>query len=327
MSPSIVPVYFPFTFLAPQQGTELSVWFTKIALYQPSEADLPHAMDTPENRHLIDVRIPLKDDHDQFLATCNAYRNWGQDSPELKNRSGDALPFADEDRPRAIRDAVRRQAAPAAQAKSAISSQLTTRVFLQLAQDFDGSQWETIGGLTTVDRMEKNMFSRMLGENTESIQPAMERPSFSTKDRGDKLTAERLSAWTTLLLKDIVDNVFFITDSTAVIDYIADKTPSMALVGAFPAFSGEKTAAETNAGDDLCRAVKALAQASEPLTTGDETPGSLKTVSSGVQLYVVPGKPPRNFFPELSGRNQAAAPVPTDTASDIRNTVIGHLLV
>lgn len=326
MPPSIVPVYFPFTFLSPRQGTRMAIWFPSVALFQPSESDLPPAMDTMKNTNLMDIRVPLKDNHDQFLTVCKAYRNWGQDAPEIKNRLQDKPPFTDEDRPTAIRNAVRRQGqVPDDQTGS---DRLTARVFLQLAQDFDGAQWEAAGSLSTVDRMEKDMFSQMTGEDAATVRPSGEGPAFGIEDRGTRLTAERLAAWTTLLLQDTVDNPFFITDSMAVIDHLVEKTPAMTPIGTFAAPPDNGTAAgKAKIREDLHSRIDHLVHAAEPLAAGGEAPGHPEDNFSGVRLYVVPGQSPRHFFSNLTGRDQDSTPSHAGKPSSIRNTVIGYLSI
>lgn len=321
--PPIVPVYFPFTYLSPPAEALLRRWFRIVAVYQPSQDPCPPSMQTAAAGGWIDLRVPLADDHARFLSCCDACRQWGrfhhgEDMSVLKAHLLAQTPFSSNDSTHAIRDTVRRGGRPPIDGSMPVS--MVARIFLQLAQDFDVSRWEAGGGLRTVDAMEKDMFEQMLGEGSEVLDRKRRPPADADEDPGNVMVVERLAAWSILFETDPIDNALVVTDSTAVIDQVAEKAPTLTRVATFSAPPPNAGTVNT---DTILDTVAGLVGSPEALSLTELSPPNGND-TPGLDLYVVPGISPRRFFLTLARSGNENDP-PADRADTAFHTAIAHI--
>lgn len=76
--------------------------------------------------------------------------------------------------------------------------------------------------LATFEKMEQNLLKNLRGEDFDEIGIENDAFRFLREDAGSYMTAERINAWTRLMLHDPESSGLFITDSRAVFEHVRD---------------------------------------------------------------------------------------------------------
>lgn len=213
-------IYFPFTYISDSLASYLNACIGKTAVYQPTRLNTPLNMKSIEKQNLIEIRYPFQQDDDKVTAVCREYKQYAdlydkEGISSLKSQSRD-IPFFNSASPHKIRDEIQGYL----QKKSAqkFSPGVISRIFLQLAQEFDQAGEEMDKGFQTIEIQEKALLSALKGE-TSDILPE----KTVSQDIGGYLPKDRLTSWTRLMQNDPDLPGLFVTGSQAVWDDLTDQ--------------------------------------------------------------------------------------------------------
>ncbi len=237
----MLPIYFPFTVVSGEVISRVGSLFEKAVLYMPSKTGIPLAMQELQQQGVLEIQTPDIGDETGFAELMDQYRAWA----DLHKKTGlsmfrglkPGIPFYDEDRVAGIQSRILKNlSGEGVENEVEEDPLLTARVFLQMAQEYDIQNMELKKSLYTVESMETDLYRHLSGpdELEEDDHPGLGGASLSLKgndDPGAYMTAERLEAWSTLVLSDPPDSSFFFTDSENVMDYIRELRAVMEPVG------------------------------------------------------------------------------------------------
>jgi hypothetical protein len=233
------PIYFPFTYLPADVMGTLGVFFSQIAVYQPSDLPIPEEMAAWAQSGKLTVRIPLNAGSANLAQAAKAYRVWAaqHQGSELAffKTAKDAIPFYDESSVHEIRSEIRhkqdernRITQPSSEADGLL---MQARLFLQMAQEFDAEQWAIRHSLNTQAAMERDMMKSLQGE-TEAADPQAGPEATADSGRpGDYMIAARMAAWRSLMRFDPEVSGIFVTDNQEALAALVDDRPEIVEVG------------------------------------------------------------------------------------------------
>ena len=223
----MTPIYFPFTWVDASTVQAITAVFPKIAIYQPLNCRASSLLRPFEQAGNLEIRIPVTEDSKKLEMMVVDYQNWarlhqGSDLAFLKTRQS-AAPFIDHLSSRIKSDILHYQDLPTDPAPDPVFS---ARLFLEIAAAYDAQQAELNCDLAIIQNLEKR-FMTALGDNTEMDEPVPigSRPLFQDA-LGDFMIAERLQAWSLLLLQDRHQRTadgLWVTSRISVIEWIQDE--------------------------------------------------------------------------------------------------------
>jgi len=227
-------IYFPFTVVSGQTMDALSACFTSVSVYQPS-THTPKALaekgghPSPFRRgsggevFAAEIRRPVQNDDDKLEALAKDYRKWAElhQGAELN-----FFKFRHDDDDHAIAH-IRSELKGYDIPQEAADSLFNARLFLKIAQEYDSKRQDVDREISAFEKMEKSLFEELRGEDEAEIEIPLEKSLLRHEDAGGFMTEERLNAWTRLMLEDAEISNFFITNSHAVFDFLAEKTPPL----------------------------------------------------------------------------------------------------
>ncbi|OQX26325.1 MAG: hypothetical protein BWK80_11060 [Desulfobacteraceae bacterium IS3] len=296
------PIYFPFTYISEQTAAALAACFRQTAIYQPSELKLPETIRKYSENGILDIRRPVSGNDDRLNAIIKEYRRWAEfhqgTGKAFFNIQGNKIPFFDDTKPSSIRADILRSAKPENGSSEAEAADLllAARIFLCIAQDFDTQHHELNTDLVSFEKMEQNLMKNLRGEDFDEIGIKNDAFRFLREDAGIYMTAERIKAWTRLMLHDSESSGLFITDSRAVFEHIGESAADAEKVFYF------KEIATDDAGgtrenleqylDMLVKNPDSVSADSLPKLPAGEREGR----SLSLKLCLVPGESPDEFF-------------------------------
>lgn len=213
-------IYFPFTYISDSLASSLYACVGKTVVYQPTRLNIPLNMKNIEKQDIIEIRHPLQQDDDNIAAIFREYKHYAdlydkQGVSALKYHSRE-IPFFSSTSPHKVRDEIQGYLKKKAAQES--SPGITSRIFLQLAQEFDQAGEEMEKGLQTIELREKALVSELKGEITDRTPETTD-----SDDIGGYLPKDRLTSWTTLMQNDPDLPALFVTSSQAVWDDFRDQ--------------------------------------------------------------------------------------------------------
>lgn len=324
------PIYFPFTYIPESLGKALAACFGQIAVYQISGEKVPEDMQNLVKDGILDIRIPMEINSELLDKIYNDYRVWidthqGTEIAFLKTMAHE-IPYFDENASSQIRAEIKKTTRQTPIQKKP-DSLFNAGLFLHMAQEYDLQNERLSRDLRDIDTMEADFMKDLKGEEEDIQSSAMKHKPIEIQDPGRYMTAERLSAWTSFMLKDPQDSDVFITTSRAVIEHIIDIWPETKQINRFDAVSlgGEQDDAWASWQREFMKSLEMLAAHSQPDGADDmaappEASGTKTNIS--LTLYGVPKKLPRECFSRFV-ETHALHDDSIKTSPPFKNTIIG----
>ncbi|MFP4031891.1 MAG: hypothetical protein ACLFRG_11635 [Desulfococcaceae bacterium] len=229
----MIPVYFPFTSLSPAAGLALSACFHRVVVYAPSPGLVHPSLSAAADVGIVDVRTPASEEESRVAEVVEAFQQWGdlQGGADLGRwkRSEMEAPLLEEASATSLRSAIRKRVRGRGE-EGGPAPLFLSRVFLAVAQRFDGFQGETDAELAAAGELEKILARGLHGDAAaEAIRPSRTAPT----DLGARMTATRLAAWSRLYGEDPAPGPLA-TDSRAVWEAVADAADEMEVLAELP---------------------------------------------------------------------------------------------
>jgi len=325
------PIYFPFTSVPETIVNSLSVCFKPICVYQPYQQDSSAVMQQWETQKLVERCLPIRTDAAKLIKIVKDYQAW----MKIHERSGGVeyfktrelhVPFFDEFSTAHIKAAITQRAKsegnPADTQSDASANLLEAIVFLCMAQEFDQYQLEIAKDLSVVNTRQQEMFKTLKGEleGANSIANAS-----LSNDLGQYQTVARMRAWVQLWLRDHTHDSFFITDSTAVMEYLSASVSNLKKAFSFQLPPDENNASIEVAGcETLIKKIESLMRTTWLASTEDAVQ-DIQTAPKGATMtcYISPNETPDQFFMHFLQDKFIMPPNAAKAGSAIKNTLIG----
>lgn len=327
------PLYFPYTFVTRKTALEISAFFKKLVVYQPSEDPLPDEMQSLVDSNLLEVRIPDASDASRFKRVVKDFRHWGDQQrtdEEIRaavlRSSKDPVPFFDESFSTQIIASIRQQSEPSHK-DDQTDSTLEARVFLALAQEFDRQHQEMNGDLVVYKDRIKDLFDDINAEGNNPIKAPLSGLEIRQSDPAEFMVLRRLNAWVRLHLKDTADPGILLTTSPRILDHLNEHIPSVERMHQFTctAAGPGKDEIREEWQQSLLVYLAELAKSKRPAdpdlpAPAFETEDSEADIS--LSVYIIPDLMPRDCLAGCisSSPSRMGGQAPP---SPIRNTIIG----
>ncbi len=216
-------LYFPFTYMSAQTAqTLITAGLDEPVVYLPDCRQ-------PATHCDIHYRTPITAGDTQLQALLKQYRHWlsvhggraGEAAAFFKSAQT-APPFFEDSHTFKITSEIRQHlrkdstAGPSLPAPTE-TDDLTARLFLLIAQEFDNQQVDLEFALNGVSRDRRHLM-----ESLGALAGDDRFPTHAPDDPGQLMTAQRLSAWGQLLLADPDPPRLLVTTSPAVIAFARD---------------------------------------------------------------------------------------------------------
>jgi len=229
----MIPVYFPFTSLSPAASRALSVCFPRVAVYAPSPGLIHPSLSAAADLGIVEIHAPVSEDESRVAGVVDEFRRWGdlQGGADLGRwkRSEMEAPMLEEASAESLRSAIRKRVR-GREAESGPAPLFLSRVFLAVAQRFDGFQGETDAELAAAGELEKILAEGLHGDAAaETTRTASAPPT----DLGMRMTATRMAAWSRLFSEAPAAGPLA-TDSRAVWEAVTDAAEGLEALGEIP---------------------------------------------------------------------------------------------
>jgi hypothetical protein len=324
------PIYFPFTFIPESVAKALAACFGQTTVYQISGAKIPDDMQNLVEDGILDIRMPMPINGELLDKIHKDYRAWidthqGTEITFLKTMAN-KIPFFNKDAPSQIRaelkNTIRRN--PAQEKPDPL---FNAGLFLHMAQEYDFQNERLSRDLRDIDTMEADIIEDLKGEEEDVPVHTVKHKAIEIKDPGRYMTAERIAAWASFMLKDSQRYGLFLTTSRAVVDHILDILPETNQINRFDAVSAgsDKDEAWGSWRSEFMKSLEMLAIHARPAGVDDMRPPpkvSGRETNISLTLYMVPEKAPRECFTRFLDTDSLHEDS-TKTGSRIRNTLIG----
>jgi hypothetical protein len=230
----MAPVYFPFTHVSPSAAALLGACFSRTAVYQPLSETVSENLRAMAETGRFEVRVPVDTEGEKLRKLLAEYQRWAKlhTGGNLKffKTQGGRVPFFDDVSAHHISTDIRQRAAGTAAAPPE-NPLFDARVFLAVAQEFDGRQGELQDGLAAYREMEQKFLQDLKGEPEIPDIGLGGGPGLHVEDPGSHMTEKRLEAFARLAREDAADDRVFITTSRAVFDTVLERIdPSEAVL-------------------------------------------------------------------------------------------------
>ena len=330
------PIYFPFTYIPETIVNSLSVCFKPICVYQPYQQDPSAVMQQWETQKLVERCLPIRTDAAKLIKIVKDYQAW----MKIHERSGgveyfkaheQSVPFFDEFSTAHIKAAITQRAKsegnPADTQSDASAKLLEAIVFLCMAQEFDQYQLEIAKDLSVVNTRQQEMFKTLKGELEGADSLIGANPIANTSlsnDLGQFQTLARIQAWVQLWLRDHTYDCFFITESTAVMEYLTASVSNLKKAFSFQLPPDDNNASEVSGCEMLIKKIESLMRTTW-LASMEDAVQDIQTDAKGATLtcYISPNETPDQFFMHFLQDKFIMPPNAVKTGSIIKNTLIG----
>ena len=221
----IKPVYFPFTFIAPENIEFFLKIFKIFSIYQPSEIDVPNQIKKYIDEKLIEIRIPYKDitNKEKLFNILKEYRNIGVNiGQQIKHfKNIDNIPFFEETTQKIKSEILNN--------KNELENWEQIQIFLHIIQELDIHNYELTNQLEAFDRKNHNLIAKILnGSDNRILDNELDNELFNEpelkikEDRGSQKPKQRFNAWADLFVKDNSDTGLLITDSEQIFEFVCE---------------------------------------------------------------------------------------------------------
>jgi len=301
------PICFPYTYIPDSVAQALTACFGQFIVYQPLAGKTPEQMQSWVERGVLDIRVPMTEDQNEFEAVVKNYLSWadlhfdgsGLKAPFLRTWK-DTTPFFETSSSSQVVADIKalHHGRPASRAPGPL---LAARLFLYFAQEFDRQNQEVVRDLKRHRQQEAELMRRLKMEDDSLTVHFQKEDVQEPDDSADYLVLDRLRAWTRILLKDRVISGIFITHIPAVLQELRDRTPtaqkllSLKSIPTSMALTDKLAPWRKQLVSDLAHIVEdKWSQTTPRLPDQPSFRTAEKTVS--LSIYLVSGQRPRDFF-------------------------------
>jgi len=322
------PIFFPFTDVSGQVAQALAGCFGPFTVYRPMNDQVPAQMQPWIERGLLELRVPVTENEQALKAAVKNYLDWAKlhlgdsasKSVDLKLRMG-GLPFFDDFSATRIAGEVKAKIQGGSTGKI-IDSTFAVRLFLCLAQEFDRQHHEAARELYRYHQKNSRLISQLKME--EDLLADELRMAPTPDLPADYMVFDRVQAWTRIFQRDPNESALFVTNSSAVMAHLLERSPTAARVihvDALP-LDLEKTSAGESWRKNLALTLARYARnehgsAADVLNEAADWPPSENTASLAV--YLVPDLIPCEFFARCADLRETA---PCIQPAKFKNTLI-----
>lgn len=315
-------IFFPYTGISGKVADNLKSFVGRISIYKLL-TEVPGGLNTGDDA-FIACEYPLKDQEDRLKVFLQEYRNWasgfnGRGSEYLKG--GGSVPFFDPGWASQLRTELtkRLDQEDSGGIQSSIVNDdalLMAGAYLQLAEEYDRQSEDIRQQFTTCVAKEKTLLDCLHGSEGAAPEEQDLPLTLPVTDDEDVFQLEtRIVAWAEMFDYDIYRNdvsgdLCFITDSTAVMDYLREHFSGIECVGIYNSAESGIVDIE-NRVSDICRSDFQPGEVWQEERMSQENIPCLK-------LFVIPQTTPQECFGQFLKRTPIAEPDAT-----IRNTVVG----
>jgi len=231
--------FFPFTYLSYPIFLALKTLFGSVTLYLPLADSVPEDMKTWEAGHHLYLCFPVTGNEPEIHRALREYRRWTENNALsqrefLRFQSAQAS-LSNDANIYQIRDEIRHRLR-VAQSDSEADPLLAARLFLALSQEHDRQHMEIADDWAQLEKMESLLVNTLRGDGDCAPAPVQEdRVLENIGAPASDVMAQRIRAWTRLMLEDDSPPVIFATPSREAFELIVDDTPSADLLPGFDA--------------------------------------------------------------------------------------------
>lgn len=231
-SNTMIPVYFPFTFMSDRLLCEITAFWSEVIIYQPSGIMMPSSFQTWIDRGILKIRTPLKDaTGDKRLrdalhsSQCWAEMLQGYDIDYLK--VVDASPPSFDTTTCGIITALKSRAglSQIVPPGGLDGKRFATQFFLHLAQDYDQRLNDVMGEIRGFERNQaflKNVLHPFPEEDSPLDEGGVSDLLLIAGDKEKEvfMLEQRIRAWNCLFQQDGSNTDFLFTDSREVLSFL-----------------------------------------------------------------------------------------------------------
>lgn len=333
----MIPIYFPYTFVTPDMAEFLAACFGRVRVYQAGDFEMHREMTASVRKGSLDVRVPVKGDEKRIRSVLENYRQWGELHANrdihaaVYNHQRDSVPFFSGSSIMKIKEDIQRKIRKRDDSQKKWDPLFISRLFLQMAQEFDSQNYDINHGIQTIERREQNLIKNLQGEEgTVDTNETFENPMVPT-DPSTFMISERIEAWAGLLLHDEnPDGIsgIFVTGNQTAFEYIIEKgavSEKVFDIEGIPIDGDSRDKEFQEWRTSFMKNIKSLAR--EPWSGNMEglNRKSLETASDNkvsFRLYIVPNENPWNFFARLYPHQTNLSEMPAKKKKTL-NTLLG----
>ena len=327
------PICFPSTYVPDCVAQALAACFGQFIVYQPSAGKVPEQMLAWVERGVLDIRVPVTEDQNEFEAVVKNYLNWadlhfdgsGQKPPFLQTWKN-SIPFFDTSSSSQVVADIK-TLHHGKTTSSAPEPLLAARLFLYFAQEFDRQNQEVVQDLKRHRQQEIELIRRLKMEDDSLTAQFQKKDVQKPDESADYLVLDRLRAWSQIFLTDTAISGIFITHTPAVLQELLNYSPtaqklfSIESVPTGMALTDQLAAWREQLVLDLAHIVEhKWSQATPGLSKQPSFRVAEKTVS--LSVYLVPDLRPRVFFSRFAHIRPPDGDIVFGDGS-FKNTVIG----
>jgi hypothetical protein len=231
--------FFPFTYISPDLFNILESFFGSITVYHHLSGIVPETLQPLQQDHRLQIRIPVSGHEADLIRRLKEYHKWAENPAFIENKfskfkTGSA-PIPGETHAFKIRDEILNRLAEKDPAP--VSDPLfTARLFLALAHEYDHRHIDIKNDLAQFKKKEDNLFNALRGETLPG-NTSEETIPLNADAPESVMIAERLHAWSRLLLKDDPLPEIYVTTSKEAFQTTTDDTPGAEILPGFDAVS------------------------------------------------------------------------------------------
>ena len=326
------PIYFPFTYVSDPVAESLSACFGQFIIYRPLEENLAAQLQFWIDCGVADVRVPVTGHETELKTAIKNYQDWADlhrkgsmEKAVIFRSHMDRVPFFNELSTRKIVEDIKANI-PGSSDSNPPDYLLVARIFLYFAQEFDRQNQELTDDLIHHQQQESELIRRLKMEEDPVAVELQQVPGQLPDLFADYMIPDRLETWTRIFCRDRDLSGLFVTHSTAVLEYLLERTSTAARVVHVKSIpSGKQPNSVRNSwqerlGLNLGRLVEqnpvdVSSESSAPL----DFPAADNTLS--LTVYRVPDETPHEFFTRCAELDQPPVSC-TDCKDKYRNTLI-----
>lgn len=333
----MMPIYFPFTYVADRVADALAACFGSFAVYQPVSEALSVQMQVWKERGIMAVRVPVTANENELKRAVKRYRIWadlhGQDlsgmTGKLKARM-DSMSLLSNFSSSQIVAEIKDNIYDTAYSRTP-DPVMAARIFLYLAQEFDRQNHELAQELARYDQEQAELIRRLKIEDDPFASEFVDPPFQFSGAMDDYLIADRLESWTRIFLQDSETSGLLITHSPAVLAYLLDRVSNAVQV-----MQTEFLTPELATNEELAewrkRTVSRVNRFIEQKKAGSvvepielaET--AVAENNNTLTVYQVPDHPPRDLLTRCT-RIESSAADQTNFRGEIKNTLVALIRI
>lgn len=310
--------YFPFTYISDPVAEMFADCFGQLIVYRPTREILSEQLKDWVDRGTLDIRVPIFDHEKELNTAINNYLSWADlhrdragEKAAIIAAGANPLPFFNEISARQIVADIKGSAAGNSNTE-ARDSDLTARIFLYFAQEFDRHNQELADDLNHQQQQEAELIRQLKMENDPAAIEFQSPPVQMPEPFTDYMVSDRLEAWTRIFCRDPEPSGLFVTHSAAVLELLLERTSTAARVMHLESTQSSKA---TDSAPESRRQSLALelARLLEQEQTEDlDKSSELLNVSEfdnpvTISAYRVPDQSPYEFFARSAGIDCSSA--------------------